>query len=63
MMTPLFVLTISLCSIAGLVIFATYAECDPLTKGWILHDDEVMMKCVDEQFKIRFLDIRVHSPN
>lgn len=42
LVTPFFVLLISLTMIAGLVLFATYEGCDPLAAGLITKKDQIL---------------------
>jgi acetate kinase len=38
---PLVVFTVSLAAVAGVVIFANYADCDPITLGFIKRNDQI----------------------
>ena len=47
---PLVVITMSLAALAGVVIFANYADCDPITLGLITRNDQIA-----PQFVLEFL--------
>lgn len=47
---PVITVLFSLSWIVGMVIYATYADCDPLTKGYIKKYDEILPFFVEDRF-------------
>lgn len=45
---PLVVFTVGLAGLAGVVIFANYADCDPITLGFIKRNDQISPYFVQE---------------
>ncbi|KAJ8865657.1 hypothetical protein PR048_033177 [Dryococelus australis] len=49
---PVITILFSLSWVAGMVIYANYAECDPLSLGYIRKIDEIMPFFVEDQFTL-----------
>jgi hypothetical protein len=47
---PVITVLFSLSWVAGMVIFASYAECDPLSLGYISKIDEIVPFYVEDKF-------------
>jgi len=47
---PVITILFNMCWVAGMAIFATYADCDPLTMGYTSKIDEIVPFFVEDKF-------------